>query len=108
MKYQWTMVDALAHRNVAAFVSGKTDFSYVGALTGLVIVENGLDQNVSVQVQGRARGGSTWQNVETAEAIATLAAGNIAITEPWPEIRISVTPAGAPTDGTFSAWFSGV
>ena len=102
------MIDALAHRTAVAFASGLTDFAYNGSLTGLVIIENGLDQNVTVQLQGRARGGTTWQNVGSFSAVAAGSAGNIAVTTPWPEIRINCTPAGLCTSGTFDAWFSGV
>ena len=102
------MIDALAHRTGVAFYSGRVDFAYIGSLLGLVIIENGLDQNVSVQLQGRARGGDTWQSVGTAETVSAASAGNISLSEPWPELRIACTPAGVPTSGTFSAWFSGV
>lgn len=108
MNYQHKMVDALEHRSAAAFASGRVDFAYIGSLLGLVLVENGLDQNVSVQLQGRARGGTTWQNVGIAETVTAGSAGNISISEPWPELRIYCTPAGLPTSGEFNAWFSGV
>lgn len=109
MNYQKTMIDALEHRTGIVFTSGKSNFAYTGALTGLAIIENGLDQNVSVQLQGRARGGTTWQDVETAVIVlAGGGAGSIAVTAPWSEVRISCTPAGVPTTGAFSAWFSGV
>ena len=108
MIYEKEMIRALAHRTGLAFNSGETNFAYTGALTGLAIIENGLDQNVSVQLQGRARGGSTWQAVGAASVVAAGAAGSIAITAPWPEVRIACTPAGVCTAGTFSAWFSAV
>jgi len=108
MNYQSQLIIGLEHRTAAVFVSGPIKFSYAGSILGLVIIENGLDQTVSVQLQGRAHGGQTWQNVESAASVTAGSAGNIEIAVPWPELRISCTPGGAPSSGEFNAWFSGV
>jgi hypothetical protein len=108
MNFENVMINALAHTGAAAFNSGPVNFGYAGLLSGVVMIENGLDQNVTVQLQARPREGATWQNVETSSVVAAGGTGNIATTTPWPEVRITCTPAGAVASGTFSAWWCGV
>lgn len=68
------------------------------------IVENTTDQSLSCRVQGRAKEGSIWFNLGTAAFTVaagnvTPAAGNAEIDENWGEMRVQITPAGAPTVG---------
>lgn len=102
------LVNSLAIRDTDAANSGAAPFGMQGFSSGLVVVENGLDQNVTVQVQGKPDGGSTWQN-EGASVVANASNVNkVATTTPWSELRVQLTAAGVPTSGTVSAWLTRV
>lgn len=99
-----------AVRTSDVFVVGAHKFAAVGASAGLLIVENGLDQNVSIQIQGQAWGpeASIWQDVGSALVVNAGLAGNTGITAIWPVLRFQVTPAGVPTSGELKMWLSRV
>jgi len=92
------------------FTVGSHKFAAAGAGAGLLVVENGLDQNVSIQIQGQAWGpnASIWQDVGTALVVNAGLAGNTEISVPWPVLQFEVTPAGIPTSGVLRMWISKV
>ena len=68
---------------------------------GVVIINNGLDQNVNVDVEGRGYWATNWQDTDAAPTtVAAGADGFIVVDSPWYEVRVEVTPAGIPTTGT--------
>jgi hypothetical protein len=102
------LVNALAIRDTVAVNSGAAPFGIHGFSSGLVVVENGLDQNVTVQVQGKPDGGATWQNEGSSVVANATDVNKVATTTPWSELRVQLTAAGIPTSGTVSAWLTRV
>lgn len=108
---QTTLLNELEIRDTDAHASGGSLFGAIGAQQGLIIVENSLDQIVSIQAQGRALNGTVWQNVGAAFNVAAIVGttpgvNNLALTVSWPEMRITATCGGAPASGSVTAWMS--
>jgi hypothetical protein len=91
--------EGLAVRAATAQVSDTFELGADGYATGLLSVTNGLDQNVTVTVQGMNDGDSTWQTDGTVAVVAG-ATGSYTVTTPWGLVRLSTLPAGIPTTGT--------
>jgi len=67
----------------------------------IAIINNGLDQDVDVQIQGRGFYATNWQDTDAADTtVAAGANGFILVDAPWYEVRAEVTPDGVPTEGT--------
>ena len=98
------LLDNAAVRAAAAFDSEAADFGANGYHTGLVIIENTLNQAVSCQLQGKPTDGAKWQNIGSAVNVTADSAGSIAVTEPWSVLRVQCTPAGAPASGSLNIW----
>lgn len=111
MLNQTTLLNELEIRDTDVHSSGGALFGAQGAIQGLIVIENKLNQIVSIQAQGRALGSEVWQNIGAATNVAatvgtTPGAGNIALTVSWPEVQITATCGGAPASGSVTAWLS--
>ena len=94
--------DGLAVRVTAAQVSDLFDLATDLKSAAMVTVANGLDQNVTVTVQGRNEGDTTWQTAGTV-VVATGASGYYLVDTPWGQVRLSSVAAGIPTTGVLQA-----
>lgn len=104
--YERKIVDALAIRDTVAAESGAERFGCEGYSQAVFTFENGLDQTVTFQVQGRAWDGTTWQDVGSGVAVTAGSAGTASVTAPWGMLQVTMTAGGVPTTGTVSAWMN--
>lgn len=93
-------------RTVVATASEEVPFGNAGHSDASITIENDLDQQVAVVVQGKARGGTDWHTAVASANIAAGANGNTNLTIPWGEVRLEVTAALLPTTGSISAWIT--
>jgi hypothetical protein len=101
------LLDELALRTVVATASEVAKFGNIGKKSCIVTVENDLDQQVGIIVQGKAKGATDWHTAGANQNIAAGANGNWSIINaPWGEIRLQVTAAVLPATGTISAWIN--
>jgi len=90
--------DALAHNSYVA------ETGWYPWKSKLITVENGLDQNVDVQVEGSRDG--TFTNPYDIGAAVTVNAGTteaIVINDPVQFLRLEATAAGVPTSGSLTS-----
>lgn len=63
------------------------------------IIENNLDQSISVQIQGQARFGKIWFNLGDPFTITAGQGDFMEIDQNWGQFRAAITPAVSPTSG---------
>jgi hypothetical protein len=97
--------DAVAIRNTSATNSSSS--SNIGYRVKTVMVNNGLDQAVSIQCQG-SRDGTNWINIGTAWSVATATWTYQSCDTYFPYMRAVATCSVAPTTGTLSMWLEKV
>lgn len=96
---------ALAITDNADHTSETVRFGEIGNATGVVLIENSLNQIVATQLQARAAGGTQWFDAGAAVNAAALAGAvkgtnTISITVPYPLLRVICTCAVAPASGS--------
>jgi len=103
MSYKDKVFDALAIRDTATHNSDVSDCQGWGKKT--IIVQNGLDQDVSIQVQGDVE--SAFGNPYDIQSAFTVTAGKSsykALDEYHEFLRLQATASIAPTTGTLTAY----
>ena len=86
--------------------SSKTsDESATGEFTAeTIIIENGLDQQVTLQLQGCRQGGSTWFNVGSSFNVPASTDDYETVTDYFPCYRLTAICSTAPTSGDLDVW----
>jgi len=79
-------------------------FGIAGWASGLLTIENGLDQTVTITVYGRNHAEDTWQAIETGTAVTASSTGVIDILNPWAQIRVGAVCGVAPSSGSVSCY----
>jgi hypothetical protein len=102
------LLDNAQLRAATAVDTDTADFGVNGYVTGLIEIENMLDQAVSCQLQGKPSNGSMWQNIGSAANVPAWGAGSISVTLPWGVLRVRCTPGGVPTSGALNIWLARV
>ena len=103
---EFVLLNEVELRTVVATASEEIPFGNIGKTNASITIENDLDQQVGVVVQGKARGGTDWHTAVASANIAAGANGDAALTVPWGEVRLLVTAALLPTTGSISAWIT--
>ena len=83
------------------------DMGAMHLLDAYFSIENGLNQNVSCQLQGKCKEGEVWRNIGSAVVVPAAVGGVPGVpaaafytAEMWDTIRVKYTAAGLPTSGT--------
>lgn len=106
MQSETRVLNAAELRDTTIAYSPVFTFGQRGYGNGVLIVENTLDQAVTVRLQGRAHEGSTWQDIGAGISVAaTTGVGYIPISSPWSILRMSYIAGTTPTSGSLTAWF---
>lgn len=104
--YEAVVIRTVELRSAAAQNTPAFNFGKEGFRVGILSFENDLDQNVTLQLQGKADEGSTWINVGAAAVAAAGGTQTLDVTAPWSLLRVQYTAAGIPTTGTISGWLN--
>lgn len=107
-KYEVPLFQAEEIRTAAVQSSPAAPFAAQGYGNGIVSIENGLDQNVTAQLQGKSDWASTWQDLGASVTVTASGVNKIVISEAWGELRLRLTAAGIPTTGDIDAWLTRV
>jgi hypothetical protein len=93
---------ALAIRDTNTHNSATADTGEFTAET--ILVYNGLDQSVTLQLQG-SRDGSTWLNIGNTFNVSSTTNSYETVTDYFPCYRLTaVCSGGSPTSGVLDAW----
>lgn len=92
--------DALAIRNTTTQDSSSSMSGEFNAKT--IIVENGLNQEVSIQLQGSRNG--TWFSIGSPFAVSASTNLYQTVSDYFPKYRLQATCAVAPASGTLTAY----
>ena len=65
-------------------------------------INNGLNQNVSCQLQASGDGGSSFDDIGSPVVVNTVEKGWIINSEAYPILRIEVKASASPTSGTIT------
>ena len=101
-KDELVVFDAEAIRDTATHNSVNSTNSNFHLKT--IVVSNGLNQTVTLQLQG-SRNGSSWINIGSTFDQAAGTDGYQTSEVFFPYMRITATCSVAPASGTLSAWF---
>lgn len=94
--------DAEAIRDTSSKTSAV---SHTGEFTAeTILIENGLDQQVTLQLQGCRKGGSVWFNVGSSFNVAASTNDYETVTDYFPCYRVTAICSTAPTSGDLDAW----
>lgn len=100
------LFSSLAITDTAVHSSGSVDAR--GYATKALLIQNGLNQAVSIQIQVSSTGSAPWTNVGTAQSVAAGTNPPIgpdtvaALGQAYPYYQVAATCAVAPTTGTLS------
>ena len=79
-----------------------------GWASGVLSIENGLDQTVTVVIHGRNAGEDTWQDATEDVDVAAGATGVLGLPGPWAQVRVSAYCLVAASSGTLSCYLTRV
>lgn len=79
--------------------------SHTGEFTAeTILIENGLNQQITLQLQGCRQGGSTWFDIGDPFNVAASTDDYETVTDYFPCYRIITSCATAPTAGDLDIW----
>jgi hypothetical protein len=93
--------DTLAIRDTATHNSSVSNTGEFNAET--IVVYNGLDQNVSIQLQG-SLDQTNWMDINDPFNIATTVKDYRTVTDYFPCYRLTAKCTTSPTSGALDAW----
>lgn len=92
--------NALAIRSTAVQNSAESMAGEFEAKT--IIIENGLNQSVTIQLQGSRN--AVWYNIGSTFDVAAATNQYQTLSDYFPKYRLQATCSVAPTTGTLNAW----
>lgn len=83
--------------------SHNSDESHSGEFSAkTIIIENGLDQTVTFQLQGARN--STWQNIGSTWNVSASSNNYQTVSDYFPKYRIQASCGTSPTTGALDVW----
>lgn len=105
-KFETKLVNSEDIRDTTTRTSGAVVFGKLGFGVAILTIENDLNQDTTIQLQGKPDEGNNWQDIGSSVATGASTQDTVVLGVPWSLLRITYAADSIPTGGQLDVFLN--